>query len=503
MRQLSKSKIIAFRQCPKRLWLELHKPELREDSESTQAAFNVGYQVGDVAKKIYDPESKGTEVDAQRDGFKAAFAQSEKLLAESKQPIFEAGLRINGALAFADVMLPVEAEGPPAWRMVEVKSSTSVKDYHHDDIAVQSYIAQAAGVKLQSVALACIDSSWVYPGDNQYQGLLQEHDLTAEVFARSEEVKGWLAQAQEVAALETEPVIETGDHCYAPFECGFCGYCNQGKPQPLYPLAWLPRLSASVRTQLAEQGIDSLEKVPDELLNWRQQRVKHHTLDRTTCFDAEKAAKWLAPHGFPAYFLDFETINFAVPIWKGTRPYQQIPFQFSLHTLDASRLLRHCEFLDVSGQDPSEGFARALVDNCGTTGPVYVYNASFERTRIVELADRFPTLSDQLMAIWERVVDLLPVAINCFYHPSQHGSWSIKAVLPAAIPELSYNALDGVKDGDMAMDAFKEALQQDTTPERKRQIETELIAYCSLDTWAMVRLWQYFSGHNEPISASP
>ncbi len=492
MHPLSKSKLLAYRQCPKRLWLEVHQPALREDSAATQARFQAGYQVGDIAKRIYDPEGKGAIIDVETEGFDGAFVRTAKLLADSRWPVFEAAFRANGALAFADVMLPEFENGQRMWKMVEVKSSTSVKDYHRDDIAVQTFVAQFAGVKLKSIALAHIDNSWVYPGNQDYRGLLIENDLTAETFARSEEVKGWIAEAQRIVAQPAEPEIAVGDQCYSPFECGFCDYCNRDNPQPEYPIHWLPRFSAAKREQLAEQGVDDLRGVPDDLLSEKQSLVKEHTLANTVFFDAAGAAGDLAPYGFPGYFLDFETIQFAVPIWKGTRPYQIITFQFSLHTLDESGHLSHTAFLDLSGNDPSERLAKALITACGENGPVFVYNAAFEPTRIGELAERYPDLAQALLRINTRVVDLLPIARSRYYHPSQQGSWSLKAVLPAVVPELSYNNLNGVADGGMAMDAFCEAIQPVTSEARKNEIEKQLLAYCRLDTFATVRLWQFF-----------
>lgn len=494
MRFLSKSKLMAFRQCPKRLWLEVHRPDLREDSDDTQARFQTGYQVGDIAKRLYDPEGTGAVIDVNTEGFDAAFARTAELLTDSQRPVFEAGFKADGALAFADVMLPEFENGQLVWRMVEVKSSTSVKDYHWDDIAVQAFVAQSAGVKLKSVALAHIDSSWVYPGEQDYRGLLTENELTAETFARTEEVKGWIVEAQKIANQPSEPEKAVGAHCYEPFECGFCNYCNRGVVQPEYPLHWLPRFSSAKREQLAEQGVNDLRGVPDALLSDKQFMVKEHTLAKTVFFDAAGAASDLAPHGFPAYFLDFESIQFAIPIWKGTRPYQQITFQFSLHTLAESGSLSHTAFLDLSGGDPSEPFAKALIAACGENGPVFVYNAAFETTRIRELVERYPDLAEPLLAINARVVDLLPIARNRYYHHSQQGSWSIKAVLPAAVPELSYNALTGVQDGETAMEAFCEAIQVGTSAERKGEIEQQLLAYCRLDTFAIVRLWQLLSG---------
>jgi len=502
MRNLSKSKIIAFRQCPKRLWLEIHKPELRDDSGS-EMVFKIGYEVGNVAREIYDPEHTGDLIDINELGHGGALARSAELLLLGQKPIFEAGVTIDGALAYADVMLPDHSDGTLRWKMVEVKSSTAVKDYHQDDIAVQTYIAVASGVNLASVSLAHIDNGFVYQGNGNYKGLLYEVDLTAAALSRSEEVKDWIAQAQAVVALEDEPEIATGPQCSTPFTCGFCAYCNRDKISPEYPLSSLPNLNYRKRGKFEADGYDDMRDVPDALLTILQKRVKQCSISGEPFFDATGAAADLAPHGFPAYFLDFETVMFAVPIWKGWRPYRQIPFQFSLHRLDGSGEIMHTEFLDLSGADPSEAFTQAMIDQCGSEGPVFVYNAAFEMTRIRDLAERFPHYGPALLDINARIVDLLPIARNRYYHPSQHGSWSIKAVLPAICPDLSYSQLEGVQDGGSAVESYKEAISPNTTPERKAEIRQQLIEYCKLDTFAMVRMWEVFSNQCEPAIRLP
>jgi hypothetical protein len=496
MRNFSKSKLLAFRQCPKRLWLEIHRPDLREDSAATQASFQVGHQVGDIARRIYDPEGLGALIDVATEGFSAAFARSKELL-HTPHPIFEAGFSAGGALAFSDVMLPRQVDGKQVWHMVEVKSTTEVKGYHRDDCAIQAFIARNAGVSLQSIALAHIDNTWVYPGGEDYRGLLKENDLTDEAFSRADEVKSWIESAALTAGSPAQPAIETGAQCGKPYACGFIDYCNKDKPQSEFPVHWLPRIGKRAVT-LAELGVIDLRDVPDDQLNVKQRRVKAHTLANTTYFDAEGAASILAQYSLPAYFLDFESIQFAVPFWKGTRPYQQNVFLFSLHTLAATGELDQCAFLDLSGNDPSEPFAKALIESCGLTGPIYVYSG-FEKTRIRELAERFPQLSDALLAIGERIVDLLPIARDLYYHPSQQGGWGLKLVLPAVVPELRYDALDGVQNGGMAMDAYVEAIHPDTSAERKNQIEQQLLTYCKLDTYATVRLWQVFAGRTDLI----
>lgn len=176
------------------MWLEIHHTDLRTDSAATQASFDVGHQVGDIARQLNDPTEKGTLIGPHTEGFDAGFTRSQALL-QSAPPIFEAGFRAEGEPAFADVMLSVKKGSKKVWRMVEVKSSTSVKDCHRDDVAVQAFIARSAGVPLAAIALAHIDSTWVYPGNGDYQGLMVEHDLTEDAFGRGETVRDWINEA--------------------------------------------------------------------------------------------------------------------------------------------------------------------------------------------------------------------------------------------------------------------------------------------------------------------
>jgi hypothetical protein len=232
-RTLSKSKLVAFRQCPKRLWLEVHRPALAEVSSRSAAIFRTGHQVGDIARALYDPAGEGTLIDLHADGVAAALEKTQTLL-QVRRPVFEAGFSAAGGLAFSDVLLPM---GHGAWRMVEVKASTSVKDYQREDVAIQSYIARAAGLELAGVSVAHIDSAWTYPGGGDYRGLLSEVDLTEEAGRRAGDVGNWLAQAHAVVAQEGPPSVEPGRHCAEPFECGFAAHCNDGRPQAEHPIA--------------------------------------------------------------------------------------------------------------------------------------------------------------------------------------------------------------------------------------------------------------------------
>ncbi len=510
MKVLSKSKLIAFRQCPKRLWLEVHQPELREDSSTTQSNFATGHAIGAIARALYDPERRGVELDVGTLGMAGLLARTRELLA-GDQPIFEAGF-VTGhagrdALALADVLLPDVAHGERAWRMVEVKSSTSVKPTHRDDAAIQYHVAVTAGVKLSGISLARIDNTWVYPGGGDYRGLLVEESLTEDVAGRQQEVAGWIAQAHDVVEGKEPPAKELGGHCADPYECGFLGHCTSEHEAVHgvveHPVYWLPRIQRKALKEFIETGnTRSLADVPDDLLNDTQLRVKQHTLAGTVYFDWPGAAAALAPYKLPALFLDFETVGQAIPLWAGTRPYQAIPFQFSLHRLGRTGKIDHCGFLSLSGNDPGPQFARALIEACGERLPIFVYNRGFESVRIKEMALRYPHLSHSLLAINERLVDLLPVAQAFYYNPSQQGSWSIKAVLPAMAPDLSYDALDGVQDGGMAQLAFVEAIDSATTADRKEEIRQQLWGYCRLDTFAMVRVWAFLTGRTSFVDAA-
>lgn len=506
---LSKSRLMAFRQCPKRLWLEVHQPHLREDSSATEASFAAGHEVGDIARTVYDPDGTGTFLEIDGLTLNGLMEATRGLLNERRR-IFEAGFTIGskarGERVIADILEP--ASDGRSWHMVEVKSSGSVKDYHLEDAAIQYYVATAAGVRLSSLYVAHLDTEWVYPGCGNYLGLFMEQDVTDQVRLRQEEVKQWINEAHGIVALAEPPAVEIGGHCNTPYPCGFAGHCEKehetrhGVVQ--YPITWLPRLGGNKRVagHIETTGARSMDELPDDLLNPTQLRVKQQTLSGRPWFDRQGAAEELARYRLPALFLDFETIAFPVPRWAGTRPYEQIPFQFSVHQLSRTGKVGHVGFLDLTGNDPRQSFAEALVDACGTTQPIFVYNRGFEAGRIQALADALPSLRQPLHAILERLVDLLPIARAYYYHPDQQGSWSIKKVLPTIAPELSYDKLGDVQDGGGAQLAYLEAITPETPPQRIAELRDGLWRYCRMDTFAMVRLWAHFADRSNFVGHS-
>lgn len=478
---LSKSRILLHRQCPKRLWLKVHRPELEEIADSNQARFDTGTYVGELAQQLY-PD--GVLIDGNDLG--QAVIDTKAILVGEKRPIFEATLQADGLLIRADLMLPDQN----GYRMVEVKSSTSVKDYYLTDVAIQSWVAQQAELSLTSVEIAHIDNSFVYLGGGDYQGLFHYADISEQISGMKEEVPDWINAARETLSGD-EPCITTGDQCNSPFPCAFIGYCSpKTDPEDGFPPEVLP-YGKTMAASLRAEGYTDLRDVPEERLgNLNHQRVWRISKSGQAELNPE-AGRMIAALPYPRYYIDFETINPAVPVWAGTRPYMQVPFQWSCHIETAKGEMTHCAYLADGQSDPRRPFAMSLIDAVGTHGPVFVYNAPFERSRMQELAEYYPDLAPALEVAIDRIVDLLPIAREHYYHPDMRGSWSIKAVLPTIAPDLAYGNLE-VSNGGMAQDAFAEMMHPKTLPERRQKLHDALLLYCERDTLAMVRIAHYF-----------
>lgn len=484
MHGLSKSRILAHRQCPRRLWLQVHRPDLLEQDAATEVRMQAGTHAGDVARTLY-PDGVLVETDNLRE----AMALTARLMAEPPRPVFEATFQADGVLVRADLLLPEDG----AWRMAEVKSSTSVKPYHLTDAAVQNWVVRQNGLRLSRTEIAHIDNAFVYPGGKDYRGLFAHVDVTAETAELEHEVPEWIAAARSTLAGD-DPCTEPGGRCRDPFECPFLNHCTpSAEENDGFPPDVLPR-NRGLADALRAEGYADLRDVPEgRLSNPRHIRVWAATRAGQPILDPE-AADWVRALGWPRYYMDFETVQFVVPEWAGTRPYQQIPFQWSCHIEDINGELTHREFLADGSHDPRRAFAETLLATLGTQGPILVYNIGTERSHMRTLAEVFPDLAPALEAAIARIVDLLPIARDHYYHPEMRGSWSIKAVLPTIAPDLAYDDLE-VSHGGMAQEAFLEMMRPETTEERRAQLYEGLLRYCERDTLAMVRVAHHFAGN--------
>jgi hypothetical protein len=457
--RLSKSKIISGLQCPKRLWLEIRRPELIEYSAQTQAVFASGNLVGEVARSL---RPGGILIESQGNLSQALRDSEEALSGEADVTLFEGTFRHGDVLVRADVLERRDGIS----HLVEVKSSTSVKEYHLSDAAVQAWVIAGSGCALDSVAVAHIDSSFVYPGDGDYDGLFNEVDVTEQIGDLVAQVPRWVSGFQMMLANPL-PAIATGPQCSKPFACPFITWCTQQEAEAGGLFA-------------AFAAGPPAEPVPPA-----------NYLDHG-------AAAPIAALGWPRYYLDFETIGFAVPVWAGTRPYEQLPFQWSCHVENADGTLTHTEFVDLSGEAPMRACAESLLQALGDQGPIMTYT-NYERTVLRALAARFPDLAEPLEAIGARLVDLYQITRAHYRHPDLGGSYSLKAVLPTIAPDLDYATLDEVHDGVMAQAAYLEATGRDGAAmpvgeERRETLRRALLAYCAQDTLALVRLAHFLGG---------
>jgi len=477
---LSKSKLMSARQCLKRLHLEVNRPDLLIISPSTQAAFNVGNAIGDIAHQIYGDENP--VVIPYEGGMSHALKKTARFVNEGpKYPIFEATFQHGGVLVRVDALLP---DGD-AWRIVEVKASTSVKDEHIFDCAAQRWVFEGLGHKLTGIALAHVDNTFVYEGDGRFDTLLIESDETESTGSLLPLVPDWIAKAKEAASGEV-PDIGVGAHCYKPYECPFVGHCWPSNTD--YPVQGLGGGKAKLGELIAE-GIEDILDVPVERLNEKQQWIQNVTRSGKAEL-LPGARQFVASLEYPRYYLDFETIMPAVPIWAGTRPYETLPMQWSCHYEPEPGKLDHADFLDLTGHPPMRVLAESMIRALGKEGPVLMYT-TYERTVIKNLIDRFPDLGMPLQAIVDRLVDLHPPVQQFYYHPVMAGSWSLKAVLPTIAPDMQYSELEGIQEGTAASEGYLEAIDPRTAPERKAELKEQLLRYCKFDTEAMVRLVRF------------
>lgn len=485
---LSKSRFQSGRQCHKRLWLEVHRRDLLEWNPASQAKFAEGNRFGELARTLL---GVGELVEADHFHFEQARAETNTLLVQPLDAVsllFEAAFEHEGVRIRADALL----KRPFAWyRLIEVKSGTQVKPEHLWDCAIQAWVIRRGSESdsLDEIILTHADKTFVYAREGDYQGLLKQVDITGEVEDLLPDVAAIVAGLHEVVA-GPQPGIATGPHCTTPYECPFLAHCRASEPTPAqYPISLLPH-SRKLVAELANEGYRDLREVPLERLHTEKHRRIAEATRSGTPFLSPQLAVTLDALPWPRHYLDFETIAFTVPRWLGTRPWQQLPFQFSCHVEHQDGLLEHREFLDLSGDSPLAGFVAALQAAVYDTGPILVWNQGFEAGRLRDMAELFPEHAASLHDLINRMVDLLPIYREHYYHPAMLGSWSIKKVVPTIAPELDYANL-AIGDGGDAQLGYLQAIAPETSPEEKERLRRQLLDYCERDTLAMVRLAQW------------
>ena len=483
--QLSKSRFLAGLQCLKRLYLECYHRELAGPVEAgQQAILDAGTAVGELARQRFPG---GVLIGEQYFEHSQAVRSTQALLPDASVPaLYEPAFAFQSVRTRADVLRRTRGQG---FDLIEVKSTASAKDEHIPDVAIQMHVIEGGGTPIGRAYLMHVNTTYVYQGgDHDLDRLFSLKDVTDEARAYAvDELPNELAQMWESLQQASVPNIETGRHCTTPYRCPFFGHCHQGESE--YPIKELPSLKPGDYERLKGPGIRDIGSIPPDIpgLSGMQRRVRDSVVSGRPFVGTNLAAR-LAEIAFPASFLDFETVGGAIPIYPGTRPYQRVPFQWSLHVQDSDGRLSHSYFLDDGGGDPRERFITSLLAALPSEGSVVAYS-SYEETVMKGLAQAFPQYESPLMAICERVVDLLRLIRGEYYHPEFHGSFSIKSVLPALVPGLAYDDLV-IPGGLDAAASYARMIAGGAPQSDKAKIREALLAYCERDTEAMVRVFE-------------
>lgn len=481
--RISKSKFVAGCQCVKRLYWQVHEPELAaEPNSAAHAIMEQGREVGLLARQLFPG---GVEVGNQGSLDQAILATRELVANAAVPAIFEGVFQHDGVLVRVDVL---HRRRDGRWRLIEVKSSTSVKEEHLDDVGIQYRVVSRSGLDVGSACLAHVNRSFVFRGGNvDPWRFFRIRNVTRQVERLQPKLTFQLRSQFTVLSMPKAPDIPPGRQCNDPVTCEFFDRCNL--PRLSDHIGHLPRLHASAEEALEELGVQSIHDIPEDFpLSLPQRRACTSVQTGEPWYDIEELKTELSTLKYPIYYMDFETINPCVPRFPGMNPYDQLPFQFSVHSrMEPGVKLEHFEFLAKDASDPRCQFVESLCDALGENGSIVVYNAGFESQRLAELASWLPEFAERIRKIRGRLWDLLPVVRNRVYHPAFAGSYSLKAVLPALVPEMTYDGM-AVANGQDAGLAWESLVRGNLDVAEREKTRKWLLDYCGQDTLALVRL---------------
>lgn len=485
---LSKSQYIRGLQCVKSLWLYKHKRDeaVTPPDAAAQAVFDTGTRVGELACELFPG---GERITYENTSFREKIDRTRALISQGCETIYEATFEYDGVLVMVDIL----HKGPKGWEIYEVKSASNFKEHketYEHDASVQYYVLNGCGLKIAAVNIIHINNKYVRGKALEIDTLFSIVDVTEEVRSLQVNIPANLSHFNAlVSDKDREPAIDIGLQCFNPYDCDCTGYCWKSVPE--YSVFDLSRIRKNKAFALFESGIVALDDIDDISAFTPAQQIQI-TSERQnrTIIDREAIDHFLSQLTYPVYHLDFETFQQAIPEYEGISPYQQIPFQYSLHIEQKDGTLEHREFLAKEGTDPRRALAEKLLRDIPTDATVLAYNKSFEQRVIRELAAAFPDLADKLLVIHDNILDLMtPFQKKHYYTPAMKGSYSIKYVLPALVPEMerAYKNLEGIHNGGEAMNAYA-SLHLVEDEEERREIRKALLAYCKLDTLAMVEV---------------
>ena len=479
--RLSKSKFTAGHQCHRQLWWKVHDrraPELRPDANLLEI-FAMGTRVGERARAEFPG---AVLIDFNPRNLEAAVAATKRALEAGAHTILEASFLEDGVFVAVDAL---SKEGD-AWVLTEVKATTRVKPQHLPDAAVQAHVVEQAGLRVGRVELMHLNNQHRHPHDGP---LFIRADITRAVAGLRPSIPAQIA-AQHQMLQAPLPDVAPGPHCTSPYECPFLARCH--RPRPDHAIEDLNGIRAKQLGELRDAGIETVDQIPSDF-----PLTPLHARHRTAVSQNEMVvepglAKALQRYDFPIAMLDFETVGPALPVWEGCSPFGKVPVQFSVHTLHPNGEVTHRAYLAEAGSDPRPRIAEELTDALQDAATILAWHASTERACLQTLADFSPEHAPALMQACNKVEDLLPVVKSYLYHPAFRGSFSIKQVVEALLPDLAYADLE-IMDGQTASWQLETLLcrPERLSPAEQEALRQRLLAYCERDTQVMVALFQF------------
>ncbi len=476
---LSKSLYIRGLQCHKSLFLQKYQPSLKGDiSDAQEAIFQGGRDVGVLAWQLFPG---GIEIPYEGLSHQEQIDLTQSKIKQGVKPIYEATFSHQDVFVKVDIL----QKGSRGWEIYEVKGGTKLDPVYVDDAALQYHVLTGAGIKVNKVFITHINSEYLRKGALDVQKLFTSENITKLVKEKQPFVVKQVRMQKRMLNGKL-PKIDIGPHCSDPYECDFSGHCWQHIPDDsVFDL----RRKGIDPYDLYAQGIIKQKDIPLDLLNEKQRQQVVATINKENTIDKKKVRDFLKTLSYPLYFLDFETFMSAIPPYDGLKPYQNVPFQYSLHfQKKKGGKLFHTEFLAQPGIDPRMPLLKKLLADIPEDVCILTYNMAFEKKVLTELAAQFPKYKKTIKKWIDNIQDLMaPFRRRDVYFWEFKGSYSIKKVLPALASDLSYEGL-AIADGGAAMDAYQQMLAAMNDEKKLSEIRKNLLAYCQLDTLAMVRI---------------
>ena len=489
---LSKSRYVSGAQCHLRLWYDSYERHLAAPpDEALEAVFETGHEVGELACKRIPG---GRLVAHDHRHIPEALAETRRVIETGSAPaLFEAAFRHRGVLVRADIVERLPGGG---WRLTEVKSTTRLKDVFVLDAAVQLWTLRGAGLDVREACVLTLDRDYVYDGRQlDLDALFRLHPVTGRAEALLAAVGAGVRAMQAMLAAPAAPDIAPGGHCFDPYLCPYHAHCTRNDAPPVHGIDELPGLTQAARAALDAEGIREIRGIPEDFPLAPLQRIARRAVIEGRPVLHGDMAGALARRTQPVRYLDFETFAPAIPRFAGTRPYEAIPFLFSVHTERGGAPPGHTgylhedylheDYLHETGDDPRPALADRLIAALGDGGSICTWSG-YERRVLRGLAAALPERAGALRAIEARLFDLLPAVRDNLYHPEFRGSFSIKAVLPALVPGMDYADLP-IADGQAAASRYARAPAAGDRDARRRTF-ADLRAYCARDTLALAEL---------------